>query len=153
MKPAAIFWMTAVIIMVFALSSCSGSQVPFRFSSYQRPTQVGTPAPPANYADQVNPLISDTKVLNKGAILYAADCASCHGLDGQGDGQAGSALDPKPVNLALGQANLSDGYLFWRISDGGAMKPFGSLMPPWKSLLSETQIWQIISYLRTLRGR
>ena len=152
MKTIAAIWLAAVFV-VFALSSCSGSQVPFLLSAYQQPTLVGTPAPPELYAELVNPLIADSKILNNGAILFTADCASCHGLDGQGDGQAGSALDPKPGNLALDQVNLSDAYLFWRISDGGAMKPNGSLMPPWKSLLSEMQIWQIISYLRTLRGR
>jgi mono/diheme cytochrome c family protein len=147
-----ILWLTGIICL-FTLSACSGSQVPFLLSSYQQATPVGTPAPPENYASLTNPLTADPTILNDGAILFEADCASCHGLDGQGEGQAGGSLDPKPGNLALDQVNLSDAFLFWRISEGGAMQPYSSLMPPWKSLLSEKQIWQIISYLRTLRGR
>jgi mono/diheme cytochrome c family protein len=34
--------------------------------------------------------------------------------------------------------------------EGGAMAPFHSSMPAWKSILSEEQIWQIIAFIRTL---
>ena len=45
--------------------------------------------------------------------------------------------------------DLSDGYLFWRVSEGGAMPPFNSAMLAWKGTLSEEEIWQVISYVRT----
>lgn len=32
-----------------------------------------------------------------GAALYAANCASCHGSTGNGDGPAAARLDPKPI--------------------------------------------------------
>jgi high-affinity iron transporter len=35
----------------------------------------------------------------RGAQVFAANCASCHGPQGQGDGPAGVALDPKPANF------------------------------------------------------
>ena len=47
---------------------------------------------------------------------------------------------------------LSDGYLFWRVSLGGQMEPFNSAMPAWEAGLSEEQRWQVISYVRTLAG-
>jgi hypothetical protein len=47
---------------------------------------------------------------------------------------------------------LSDDYLHWRIAEGGMMRPFNSVMPSWKGILSEDQIWMIITYLRTLQG-
>jgi mono/diheme cytochrome c family protein len=34
-----------------------------------------------------------------GALAFAADCASCHGPGGQGDGVLAAGLDPKPANL------------------------------------------------------
>ncbi len=40
------------------------------------------------------------QLLTKGAELYKANCASCHGEQGRGDGAAGSALNPKPRNFA-----------------------------------------------------
>ncbi|WP_425511160.1 c-type cytochrome [sulfur-oxidizing endosymbiont of Gigantopelta aegis] len=39
-------------------------------------------------------------------------------------------------------------YLNWTISEGGS--PINSPMPAFKNQLNEQQIWQIISYLRTL---
>jgi mono/diheme cytochrome c family protein len=30
------------------------------------------------------------------------------------------------------------------------MEPFNSIMPGWKGLLDEQQIWQIIAYIRTM---
>jgi hypothetical protein len=55
-----------------------------------------------------------------------------------------------PQNLAENQSQLSDSYLFWRISEGGLMDPFYSLMPAWRGLLDEEEIWQIITYVRTM---
>ncbi|MGB3713137.1 MAG: hypothetical protein WA996_01790, partial [Candidatus Promineifilaceae bacterium] len=61
-------------------------------------------------------------------------------------------LDPKPANLSDSEMmhDLSDGYLFWRVSKGGYLEPFNSHMPPWESWLTEEQRWQVISYVRTL---
>jgi mono/diheme cytochrome c family protein len=47
-------------------------------------------------------------------------------------------------------SSLSDGYLFWRISKGGAIEPFNSAMPAWESSLTEDQRWQVVTYIRTL---
>jgi high-affinity iron transporter len=37
--------------------------------------------------------------LGMAAVLYQAQCAACHGLQGQGDGPAGTHLDPAPSNF------------------------------------------------------
>jgi hypothetical protein len=39
------------------------------------------------------------ELLEKGEELYTANCASCHGAEGRGDGAAGAALNPKPRNF------------------------------------------------------
>jgi len=51
------------------------------------------------------------------------------------------------MNLAELQTVASDDYLFWRISEG---RP-GTSMPPWKNILAEEQIWQLIAFIRTLK--
>jgi len=110
---------------------------------------IERPQPPAEYAALSNPLAQDSEVSEAGKGIYNVNCVSCHGELGMGDGPASKYLDPQPKALAEDGA-LSDGYLYWRIAEGGAIASFKSAMPAWKSTLSEQQIWQVITYLRTL---
>lgn len=76
------------------------------------------------------------------------NCVSCHGASGKGDGPAAVALPPpKPADWTSARVQShSDGELFWKISNGrGAM-------PPWKHL-PEKERWQIVNYIRTLKGK
>lgn len=110
------------------------------------------PEPPGEYAAMTNPHGGDQAAIQAGQDLFQAQCVSCHGETGQGDGPAAASLDPKPQNLSQNQSGLSDGYLIWRISEGGANPEFQSAMPAFKNAFSEEQIWQVISYIRTLGG-
>ena len=109
---------------------------------------------PEEFASLENPFAADHEANEAGEELFQAYCASCHGPEGLGDGPAAETLDPKPATLADGamMSELSDGYLFWRVSQGGQMEPFNSAMPAWEAGLTEEQRWQIISYVRTLGG-
>lgn len=108
--------------------------------------------PPAAYADLINPLAGDEEAIAAGAAVFQENCLRCHGETGAGDGPDAAALAPAPADLsdAVMMADLSDGYLFWRVSEGGAFAPFLSQMPAWADTLSEEMRWQVISYLRTL---
>lgn len=121
------------------------------------PTTVKKPARPQFYVQQglpepyrgkANPLKTTVGNVIRGADLYNARCASCHGLLGFGNGAAGGGLRQKPADLAwsLSSANVKDDYLFWTIAEGGAQ--FGSDMPAYKKDLKEYQIWEIITYMR-----
>jgi mono/diheme cytochrome c family protein len=85
-----------------------------------------------------------------GKTIYQRNCVPCHGEQGMGDGPTAGGLNPKPQPLAANQEGLEDAYIFWRISEGGLRAPFSSSMPSWKAILSEQEIWQVISYLRTM---
>ena len=102
-------------------------------------------AVPAEYAGKTNPLGPEAAA--EGAKEFKTDCEICHGPQGHGDGTAAASLDPKPKNLAELQKIASDDYLFWRINTG---KP-GTSMLAWKGLLTEEQIWQLVSFIRTLQ--
>ena len=76
------------------------------------------------------------------------NCVTCHGASGHGDGPAAAALPPpKPANwTSAAVQKQSDGEIFWKISNGrGAM-------PPWKHL-PEKERWEIVNYIRTLKGK
>ncbi|MCB8973844.1 MAG: cytochrome c [Ardenticatenaceae bacterium] len=107
---------------------------------------------PEEFASLKNPFAADHEAIEIGEELFQAYCASCHGPEGAGDGPAAESLEPKPAALSDGMMMnmLSDGYLFWRVSQGGQMEPFNSAMPAWQAALTEEQRWQIISYVRTL---
>ena len=102
---------------------------------------------PPEYAGLTNPVPAGEPSLERGAQLYATNCASCHGDGGMGDGPAGSALEPAPAPVAHTSQMMGDDYLFWRISEGGAT--FGTSMPPWK-VLDEQARWDLVNYMRAL---
>ena len=104
-------------------------------------------AVPSEYAGLTNPIPADDASLERGASLYATNCASCHGDGGMGDGPAASALDPAPAPVAHSSQMLADDYLFWRISEGGMS--FSTTMPAWK-IFDEQSRWDMINYMRAL---
>ena len=122
------------------LSACSSA-----------PAAPVRPSAPASYANKTNPLSSNTDAIAKGKAEYAINCSSCHGINGAGDGPAGAALSPKPTSLIKAVKEVSAGYFFWRTSDGGGMDPFKSSMPAFKGILSEEKIWQVFSYIQSLK--
>ena len=105
---------------------------------------------PEPYTDMKNPLPATMEVVAKGAELYTANCAVCHGESGRGDGPGGINLSPRPSDLVhiLNERLAQDSYLFWAISEGG--RGLSTAMPTFKGRLDEQARWQIIRYLRTL---
>ncbi|MCB9126712.1 MAG: cytochrome c [Ardenticatenales bacterium] len=103
---------------------------------------------PEAYVSLSNPIAPDEESLARGGALYAENCASCHGDGGMGDGPAAAALDPAAAPVAHTSQMMSDSYLFWRISEGGAQ--FDSAMPAWGESLDEQARWDLINYMRAL---
>ena len=110
----------------------------------------GVPAP---YTNVKNPLPGDKANIKAGKALFGEQCASCHGVSGKGDGEAGRELKPKPANIAfiMDKWIATDPFLFWSVSEGGV--PLKTAMPAFKKVLSDKQRWQIIHYLRSDLGR
>jgi len=161
-----------IMILMLGLAACSGTTSEETASSEQEVTIVETAtseapsrmgmgpgsgmmerhrAPvPSEYAGLANPVPADDESLARGSELYSANCATCHGDGGMGDGPAGVALDPAPAAIAHTSQMMGDDYLFYRISEGGAFEPFNSSMIAWKSVLDEESRWDVISYVRAL---
>lgn len=64
----------------------------------------------------------------RGRVLYAANCASCHGPSGEGDGPGAVALSPRPSALAEHE------YTPARISDALWNGVPGTAMQAWRDL-------------------
>ena len=104
---------------------------------------------PAQYAGLSNPLPRTRATVDRGAKVYARNCASCHGDTGLGDGPAGRALSPRPANLAwLLRMPMSrwDPFMYWTVTEGGA--PLGTTMPSFKASLSKVDTWAAIAYIQ-----
>jgi mono/diheme cytochrome c family protein len=82
--------------------------------------------------------------VSRGGALFAANCASCHGPAGLGDGEASASLLPRPANLTA--ARFSDERLSGVLWNGIP----GSSMPPWRQLPAE-DLRTLIAYVQSLR--
>ncbi|HEY8780167.1 MAG TPA: cytochrome c [Mucilaginibacter sp.] len=92
-----------------------------------------------------NPVASTPSTIKDGKILYVTNCAPCHGNKGKGNGPAAAALTTKPADhTSAAVQSEKDGSLFWKISEG--KKP----MPQYKTILTATQRWELVSYIRRL---
>jgi cytochrome c oxidase cbb3-type subunit 3 len=89
-----------------------------------------------------------------GATSYAQFCSTCHGADGKGDGPTGRALTPRPADHtdAVRMGALSDEDLYTVISKGGAAVGKSPLMAAWGGVLSDTQVRDLVAYIRKLSG-
>jgi putative copper export protein/mono/diheme cytochrome c family protein len=78
-----------------------------------------------------------------GEVLFAQNCASCHGPDGHGDGPAAKDLQPPPADLTAGHIYVhSDGDLFWWITHG-----IGAAMPAFGTRVDPTGRWNLIDFI------
>ena len=103
---------------------------------------------PEEFVNMPNPIPATEESIAKGAELYAANCAICHGENGEGDGPAAANLPKPPANLHADhvQAN-SDGVLFYTITHGVPDSP----MPAWGDVLTEEERWHVVNFLRTFQ--
>ena len=103
---------------------------------------LAIPAYPTTYV--VSPVRYTTDSIVRGADRYARSCAACHDRDGQGEGPAESGLSSKPANLFERAARHRAGEVYWSIAHGIA----GTPMPGFASQMSDTEIWDLIQFLR-----
>lgn len=101
---------------------------------------------PKSSEQLVNPIKDDKEFTKAGKKSFQQLCVICHGNFGKGDGLAGAALNPKPTDLTLPEIQKqSDGALYWKITEGR------SPMAGYKDALTETNRWQLVNYIRTLK--
>ena len=126
-----------------------------------RPAQPAEPPPAPPPAEPPPPAAAETPPpaaepagdpVARGREVYQLYCASCHGPEGDGDGPVSAGLDPKPAKHSDGSYMnaLSDAHLEKVIKEGGASVGKSPLMAPWGGTLSDTQLKDVIAFVRSL---
>jgi mono/diheme cytochrome c family protein len=96
--------------------------------------------------------------IEHGKTIYAQNCAACHGLKGDGKGDAAAFLLPKPRNFVQANFRLrstppghlpTDVDMFRAVSLGMP----GTPMPPWRVNLSDEDRWAVVEYIKTFSPR
>ena len=91
--------------------------------------------------------------LLNGEGIYQRLCYHCHGRQGKGDNNAYmESIGHKPADhtdLATMQ-RLSDPEFFLALRDGVKDQRGWFTMPPWASVLTPTEMWDVITYVRHL---
>ena len=100
---------------------------------------------------------TNTEAVKLGAKIYAAECASCHGENLQGEpnwrvAKADGVLPAPPHNDDGHTWHHADSLLFNYTQKGGqGMGPegFQSGMPGFGDTLSDEEIWSVLSFIKS----
>jgi mono/diheme cytochrome c family protein len=134
--------LTLFCILVFT-AACSGlSNEPQIVATLEpSPAQLGQPAAPPDIAN--------------GARIYASRCISCHGINGEGNGELVTSGQLNIDGEVVQPANFRDPAVardqtpqewFATITNGRIER----LMPPWANALTEQERWDVAYYTYTL---
>jgi mono/diheme cytochrome c family protein len=91
------------------------------------------------------PVAADENAYLAGAEAYKKQCASCHGLPGQPPTDYATTMYPKPPQLFRGKGVTDDpvSESYWKAANGIRLTG----MPAFKTMLSDTQLWQVSQLL------
>ena len=122
----------------FLLATGCASEQP---DSKASPGGAAKPGPPAGVS---------AAVLQEGRTLYKANCVSCHGETGKGDGPASGVLKPPPRDHTdrAYMSTLTDEEIGRIIKMGGAIK--GKPLMPSHPQFNDNQLKALVAYVRSL---
>ena len=126
-------WMAAVVVCVVAAGG-------------------GLAAQGGNARTLKNPVKSTPESIKAGQQAFNGMCRQCHGPLGRGDGMMASKTQP-PSDLTDGtwDHGATDGEIFAVIANGVPKEK--TLMKGIKGKVADTDIWNIVNYIRSLEER
>lgn len=98
-----------------------------------------------------NPVTSSAESVAIGQAVYQKNCLFCHGTEATGNGSmAPKNTHPSDLTDAKWDYGSSDGEIFAVIRDGAAPD---FKMKGYKGRMSDTDVWNIVNYLRSLGSK
>jgi mono/diheme cytochrome c family protein len=93
-----------------------------------------------------NPVPATPESVAAGKRAYGQLCANCHGPAGKGDGSVAGTDPPSDLTDGVWDFGSTDGEIFTVIHDGLSGKDMGG----YAERLKETDIWNVVNFIRTL---
>jgi mono/diheme cytochrome c family protein len=91
---------------------------------------------------------------DRGARIFAADCARCHGREGKGDGpdlaKLQSAVSPDDWTDKETNQGLTDNFIVAMITKGGKANGKSRIMPAFGDKLNTQQVQDLLAFIRSL---
>jgi len=98
-------------------------------------------------ADNIQaPDLEERTRIASGFELFRAQCVQCHGAPGVSPAPYALGLNPAPASLVATARTRPATEIFWIIREG--IKMTG--MPAWKYRLTDTQMWDVVAFMRVL---
>ena len=98
-----------------------------------------------------NLVVSSPESIKAGQALFQKNCRFCHNADAKGDGpMAPEGTHPPNLTDDKWDRGSSDGEIFAVIQNGAGPK-FD--MKGYKSKMTETDIWNVVNYLRSIQAK
>ncbi|OLB61271.1 MAG: hypothetical protein AUI11_10440 [Acidobacteria bacterium 13_2_20CM_2_66_4] len=95
-----------------------------------------------------NAVPASPESIAKGKELFTKNCRFCHGADAKGNGpMAPEGTHPSDLTDAKWDRGSTDGEIFLVIREGAGPKMD---MKGYKSKMSETDVWNVVNFLRSL---
>ena len=95
---------------------------------------------PARDHEKINPYHDQPEAIAAGRRVFVDRCSHCHGENAEGTKKR------PPLRSQRVQQQATEGDLHWLLVNGN----MGRGMPSW-SKLGDQQIWQVITYVKSLR--
>lgn len=128
-------WLVAAAALLVALAPWPEANV------------VLVPAYPTSF--QTSPTGFTADSIERGRVLYAAQCVACHGTDGRGQGPLAASQPVWPPNLGGPLLwRRADGDVLWHVMNGMRDRHGAPTMPGFGGVLRDADAWALIDFMK-----
>ena len=115
------------------------------------PVAAQNPGGSAEGKKMKNPVASSPESIKAGQALFQKNCRFCHNADAKGNGpMAPEGTHPSNLTDDKWDRGSTDGEIFLVIRDGAGPK---FEMKGYKSKMTETDIWNVVNYIRSVQAK